>query len=65
MDNIPKEIRDKFNPIFAKELNTIVRQKSHRRELLGFEDPIKPITSDEDILEQFESFQNSVPRSKR
>ena len=37
LDNIPAEIRDKFDPMFATELSKIVRQKSQRRELLGFQ----------------------------
>ena len=45
IDNIPIEIRDQFNPTFALELNKIVRQKSKRRELLGFDDPSEAASS--------------------
>ena len=64
LDNIPAEIRDKFNPMFASELSKIVRVKSQRRELLGFADPVAEKSSevnDSELIEQLsQSFQSAT-----
>ncbi|CAG5080783.1 Oidioi.mRNA.OKI2018_I69.PAR.g9706.t1.cds [Oikopleura dioica] len=69
VENLPKEIRDKFDPTFAKELHTIVRQKSQRRELFGFSDPTaqkNANASNPDLFSEIEnSFKSSTPRSPR
>ncbi|CBY14741.1 unnamed protein product [Oikopleura dioica] len=69
VENLPAEIRDKFDPTFAKELHTIVRQKSQRRELFGFSDPTElknANASNPDLFSEIEnSFKSSTPRSPR
>ena len=62
VDNLPKEIRDKFNPLFANELNKMVRQKSQRRELLGFTDPAVKDVSDENVIDQLDHWNATLDR---